>query len=123
MIDVSEVLSDPDLVEEIQILRRTCTLTAGVPSYAEVPDTIYGSIQPAEGEILTILPEGTLLGDAIMIYTNADLRADGPGTVSDVVLDGGRRYAVHAIPESFRRYGYVGAVGVAEAMSGVHDAE
>lgn len=123
MINVAELMADPDFVQEIPIFRRTVTMTDGVASYPETPDTIFGSVQPADGEAVATLPEGALLSDAIYVYTASDLRALRADGYGDIVVDSGRRYQVQGVDEAFRRYGYNRAVCLAEAMSGVADAE
>jgi hypothetical protein len=117
VISVGELMSDPDFFEAVAVLRRSRTMSAGIASYPEMPDTILGSVQPADGETLETLPEGTKLADVIYVYTASDLRtvvADGYG---DIVVDGGRRYQVNQVDEAFRRFGYNRAVCVAEALS------
>jgi len=118
---VHRMLSNPRYVQRIEVKRRRCTMEDGFASYAETDDTIYGSVQPAPGETLKVLPEGTKLDDVIVIYTAKDLRSqattDDSGTgYGDVVLDSGRRYEC-VMCESWRRYGYVKAICVAEALS------
>lgn len=122
MINVADVLADPDFVEEVTVLRRTLTMTAGVASYGELEEAIFASIQPASGEDLKTLPEGHQLDDAIMVYTTAELRADAPSRAADGLVVRGRRYIVRSVPQPFRQWGYTGAVATAEAVSGVEDA-
>lgn len=124
MIDVSELMADPDFVQEIPILRRTEVLTKGRASHPETPDTIYGSVQPAtSGELSVKLPEGTQLSDTIFVYTASDLRALKDGGYGDIVVDEGKRYQVFAIDEAFRRFGYNRAVAISESPGGKRDAQ
>lgn len=119
MINVAELLADPDFVEEVAVLRRTMPVgSTGRGSLVETADTIVGSVQDGtDPETLAKLPEAARWSDVVTVYTADRLEAEAVGGYGDVVLVDGRRYLVKLIDENFRRFGYVRAVCVAEALS------
>ncbi len=120
-VDVSELLTDPDFVDEVTLIRRESTV--GTDGEHEVSageeSTIYASVQDVEGEDLARLPEGTRLHDALTVYFGGKLYPAGDGTFGDLIVWNGRRYLVHQIAEDFTNWGgggYVKALCIAENL-------
>jgi len=97
MIDVSELLLDPDFVEPstIVVLRRTSTVgTTGRNVLAETINNVIAVVQAGNGETLKRLPESAQLSDWITVYSKFVFTADGTGQYPDIVQWNGKRYSV-----------------------------
>ncbi len=99
MINVAELMRDPDLAQSFQVERAGGAFDEGewVP---EVPDILnfVGIIQPAKREdTLAILPEGARLGNMIVVFCDQELRNDNADDQrSDIIVWHGRPYRVMA---------------------------
>lgn len=118
-LDVTELLSDPDFIDALGVIRRSVAFSAGAAVVTDAPEaTIYGSVQPAGADDLELLPEGTRLHDSLVLYTLAAVAPqtdDGPG---DVLVWKGYRWVVRAVPEDWSHFGagYRKALAVKEAV-------
>lgn len=113
MIDVAELMTDPDFTETVQLLRPTIsTANEGIMSrtYA-VPVNIIASVQPVQPDEAQSLPEGTRLGNLKAFYTATLVRCNDASSVdSDVIVHGGKNYRVIAV-EPWGSFGYYKAIG------------
>lgn len=124
-IDVSEVLTDPDLVDEITLVRRVGAMDDnGRHVVTETASTIYAVVQdgPTPEEI-QLLPESARLLDMIRVYYAGLLTAEQagvPGGYGDVLVWKGRRYMVTVIPGGWTNWGagYTKALAVLEQPNG-----
>ena len=95
MIDVSELMDDPDFCTTITVLRRTSTVgTTGRNALAENPNTVTAIVQAGNGETLKRLPESAQLSDWITVYSKFVFTADGMGQYPDIVQWNSKRYVV-----------------------------
>ena len=99
MINVAELMRDPDIAQPFQVERAGGAFDEGewVPT-APVVLNLVGIVQPAKREDqLAILPEGTRLGNVIVVYSDQELRIDNAQSErSDVALWHGNPYRVIA---------------------------
>ena len=97
MINVAELMRDPDRAQEFTI-ERAAGAFANEGEWAEVVTTsgMLGIIQPAKREdVLELFPEGTRLGNVIVVYSDQELLIDNADTLrSDVVVWHGNPYRV-----------------------------
>lgn len=98
MIDVSEIMDDPDFATTFTIWRNDGYFKDGRwinTTPCEVPN-VTGIIQPASTEDqLSILPEGSRLGNMIVIWSSAEIRIDDADkTRSDIIDWKGDKYRV-----------------------------
>lgn len=115
MIDVSELMSDPDFAQPFQVVRSTGSF-ANEGEYTRTPTTLNmtGVIQPATTEDVTnFLPEGERQKSAIRIWCAQEIRmADGNGAEADEIVWQGKRHRVaHAKPWNTQGYWFAIAVG------------
>lgn len=115
MIDVSELLADPDFCEAFTIMRSTggsfgpsgwMDNTTAVPS--------YGSIQPASDKDLRMVPEGDRVSGSLAIYSQQELfvtHNDPQPGISDIVICRGENYRVQAV-KPWVDFGYFVAIAV-----------
>jgi hypothetical protein len=99
MIDISELVSDPDFAQQFQVIRYTGGF-ASEGEYTQTPAapiTMTGVIQPAkEIDTVQFLREGERLGNMIVIYCATQIfESSGTGQNSDVIVWHGTQYRVH----------------------------
>lgn len=99
LIDVSELMLDPDFISSFNIVRRTPTVNSfGENSLAEVLiQNVKGSVQAVGKETAERLPEGINLKDFITIFTKTPVRADAVNGYPDVIIWEGLRYQVYQV--------------------------
>lgn len=129
MIDVGDIVNDPDLAQAFTIERSTGQFVLGGWKTTAVLVPAYGCITVASPEDLEMVPEGDRLSGAMLFHTSSPLyiteleggagqQGWGKGgfgvttqQVSDVVVWRGQRYrVVHLSP--YQDYGYYRAVAV-----------
>lgn len=100
LIDVSELLNDPDFIDELSIIRRDVS----VNDYGEGVITksllsgIYGSIQGATKDDIARLPEGVQLSRMKVVYTKTELKVGGPdGEYSDLIVINNKEYTIENV--------------------------
>lgn len=111
LLDVSEVLSDPDLIEPTGLVRvrRTQTVSPqGLASNAEATLPFSGVVTAGKGDSLRRTDAGNNAQGNVTVTTTTDLRAEAPGQDADIVVWQGRRYIVESIAD-YRNFGYVQA--------------
>jgi hypothetical protein len=111
MIDIQELIEDPDFAQAFQIERQSPVWDEG--AYTTIGTVIdrIGVVQPAGAEALRVLPEGELDSHAIEVWCKQDLIKGDGNLSSDVVLWNAGRYRLdHA--ENWLANGYWYAVGV-----------
>lgn len=101
MIDVSELMTDPDFVQPVTIMRRTDTVgTDGLTIVLETAfPGVLASVQPAGGDTLALLPEALRVGGVLSIWTAFSLRQASGTALSDEVIWRGARYVVMTLTD------------------------
>lgn len=97
MINVAELMQDPDLAQPFQVERSAGAFANEGEWVAAAPTVIplVGIVQPANRDSLAFLPEGTRLGNTIMVMCDQELRIDdADATRSDVIVWHGNPYRV-----------------------------
>lgn len=98
LVDVTELLHDPDFVDKISLITRTPTVNAlGENVISEKSIESYGSVQPASGKDLLRLPEALRLKDVSIFYFQGEIIATAPGKYSSILVFNGKRYQVQNI--------------------------
>lgn len=97
-IDVSELMSDPDFIDNFQIVRRSATVN-GFGENVITENTIQanGSIQSGNGDTLKRLPDGVQLSDVVTIFSNFPIYAERPNNYADLIIICGERYQVELV--------------------------
>ena len=113
LIDVSELLTDPDFTNTVTLIRRASTVnTYGENVMTETQSTITAVVQGDNTETLDKLPEGARLSDVITVYYRGTLTAERPGGYADIIVWQGKRFQVKEVAEDFLNYG----AGVTKAL-------
>ncbi len=114
MIDLSEVVADPDLAEPFTIFRTTGYFdrggwTAGPP--VQIP--ARGVVTPASDRELDMVPEGDRIKGSMTFHTHEELHLTSvsEGSVSDKILWQGDYYRLVFIAP-WTSFGFNKAVGV-----------
>ncbi|MHC3068679.1 hypothetical protein [Klebsiella pneumoniae] len=106
LIDVSELLTDPDFTNTVTLIRRASTVnTYGENVMTETQSTITAVVQGANTESLERVPEGARLSDLIDVYYKGQLTAESPSGYADIIVWGGKRYQVFEVVEDFMNFG------------------
>lgn len=98
LVDVSELMTDPDFAETIGIRRALAPTMSneGVVTLAfaaQVP--IVAIVQPATEADLKMLPEGVNLTDVICVWSAGEMSvADETGKGSDILIVNSKSYRV-----------------------------
>lgn len=119
LVDVTEVLSDPDLVEDFAVIRSTRTVDQHGRT-VDVPGQFYtfGSIQPTSGHTLMILPEAERVGSFITVVTMFPLIALSPTQAPDRIIWHNKAYQVKLLNDwTDYGQGFVSAVCELVAMT------
>lgn len=114
LVDVSELMSDPDFMRAVTLRRPAVHLANEGEAVATYEDDVpfTASVQPATAEEVASLPEGERGGGRIVkLYTSTALRpdmSDGKTSIADVVVvpdpDGGEFRVVGIEPWSAHGY-------------------
>ena len=100
MINVSELVTDPDFCQPIQIKRQKCQIVKHRQEVTEETLTFVGVITQADPKTVEMLPEADRLSGAIAVYTREELYTTGTYPegeyISDIVVYRGREYKVYA---------------------------
>lgn len=97
MIEMSELISDPDFAGSISIIRETVALIEGAATTQQQRfDGISAIVQPAtQADILTFAEEGERQGNWISVWCEQELRqGDGQDLYSDVIVYDGQYYRI-----------------------------
>ena len=98
LIDVSDILLDPDFVNEMQVISRVASVGVnGKNQIVEAPPVAtVGSIQPANQKDILRLPESMRLKDLRSFWVKAEIKTDG-GQYPDILVFNGKRFQVFAV--------------------------
>ena len=106
LIDVSELLTDPDFTNSVTLIRRSSTVNSyGENVMVETSSTITAVVQAVGTETLERVPEGARLSDLLDVFYKGALHAESPGGYADVIVWGGKRYQVFEVVEDFMNFG------------------
>lgn len=120
LIDVSDLLRDPDFTNVVTLIRRAATVnTHGENVLTETSCMITAVVQGVNTEQLTKMPEGARMSDMINVHTRGQLYAESPNGYSDIIVWHGRRYQVYQVIEDFMNFGagYTQAICVLEPVN------
>jgi hypothetical protein len=127
LVNVSELLTDPDFVQALTGTRETIQIAttgdaAGEAIVTATPLSFSGVAMPLRSaKDLELLPEGLRNLDAVIIYTNYQLfdtnGDDGTATPGPAIVDTiqyhGKAYKVY-VCEAWSEYGYYKAIAVGQ---------
>jgi len=97
-IDVTDILSDPDLVDDVILIHRTPTVDQyGENKLCENGIPTIGSVQPASGKVLQRLPDAFRVANVMSFWIKGKIVSDGYNKYPDIISLKGARFAVQVI--------------------------
>lgn len=116
MINIAEMILDPDFVQSYTVRRNVGTWVGG--RFVETPTTLefQGVVMPANVQDVQMLPEGDRISGLINFYTTSEnpfliSRADnGVSGTSDQLIWRGNNYRILQVYD-YQDYGYQLAIG------------
>jgi len=117
LIDVTQLLTDPDFTDTVQLIRRAKDVNdfgEGVLTEADPVDAKM-VVQPATGDDLKKMPEGSVFTEMIKVWFKGELRLQTVDGYSDIIVARGRRFECYK-PDDFSNYGagYMAAICILE---------
>ena len=99
MIDMSEIVNDPDFCIAFTITRDPGSYMGRGGYQEQPPQTIstYGIITPSDAETIMFLPEGDRITETITVTTTTPLllgQEGPPRTIADIINWNGQQYKV-----------------------------
>jgi len=118
LLDVSDVLSDPDFATVFDVVRTTTAVSGGrTVLQSQTTANVIGVVQPASTRELERLPEAERTRGAITIYTTFALNAGSAGFTADTVNWNGSSYTVMSVDDwSQFGAGYVKALAQKQSI-------
>lgn len=118
-IDVSELMVDPDFVDEMTLVTRVPNINLyGESSTQDTSLESVGSIQPASAKTLQRLPEALRLENVSSFWFRGIITASSLGKYPSVLVFKGNRYQVRQVVDwSNFGQGYTEGICVAEKPS------
>lgn len=109
MIDVGEIVVDPDFAQPFNYIRREISWQGGRKVITETNHQAYGIVIADDLKDMGLTPQGVLTTGVITIWTHEKLMVtsethNGP-YLSDLVIYKGQRYIVHN-DRDMSEYGY-----------------
>jgi hypothetical protein len=107
LIDTSELLSDPDFVDTVQLIRRTSTINnKGRNEVVDAaPVSVLMSVQGPQAEDFRRFPDLAELHGVRAVWFNGIFNMEEDGTYSDIIVWNGYRYQVHKVDEDYSNFG------------------
>ncbi|MGD8188568.1 hypothetical protein ACQCN2_01075 [Brevibacillus ginsengisoli] len=110
MLDVSEVITDPDFAQTFIVHRKSDTWSSGRTVSSEVSLSMIGIVTVADADTLEQLPEGDRVTGMMCFYSTQELFRTREQGTSDEIEWRGERYRVKKV-FPYGDYGYYKAVG------------
>ncbi|MGO4171559.1 hypothetical protein [Bosea sp. TAF32] len=106
LLDVSDVLSDPDFADGATITRTVVTVDPETGRTIETPTTtpISVVVTSDKGRNLQRNPEAALSEGSIIVHTTFTLTEGGNGVDADIIDWNGRKWTVVTV-DDYSRYG------------------
>lgn len=106
LLDVSEVLDDPDFADTVNVTRKTATVdTHGRANFVTsvYPNVVAVVVAASKAELVRT-PEGEMTAGDIMVVTKFNLSSGDGAETADIVNWNGRNYTV-VQTDDYSRYG------------------
>lgn len=100
LIDVSDLMIDPDFVDVMAIIHRAPTINAlGENTLVETTVNTIGSVQPTTGKTLMRLPDSLRIQSVYTFWVKGQILSDGTKSYPDIISFKGQRYQVQTISD------------------------
>lgn len=99
-VDVTELLSDPDFVDDISLINRVPRVNSlGESIIVDSTINSIGSVQPASGKTLARLPDALRLANVSSFWFKGAITASSPGKYSSQLVFKGVIYEVQTVQD------------------------
>ena len=115
-LDVSELMTDPDFVDPVQLInRKPAVNNFGEATFVEEVENTHGSVQPASYRTVQKLPEAMRVANVCSFWIKGTIIASEPGKYASLLVFRGVRYQVQTVADwSNFGQGYTEGTCVAE---------
>jgi len=97
-LNIDELLSDPDLVDQVIQIKRTSSVDSlGQNIVNEVCINTVGSVQPASGKVVNRLPEALRVANVKSFWIKGVITATADGKYTDIIVWAGQRYQIQTL--------------------------
>lgn len=105
LLDVAEILLDPDFVDSLVCARMVQTVDDnGIATDTASTIPFYGVVTNNTGDLLIRLADGSWINGSITVHSQFNLIAGSDGIDADVVTWNGRQYTVTSLSD-WSRFG------------------
>ncbi|MCX2699253.1 hypothetical protein [Ochrobactrum chromiisoli] len=104
LLDVSDILSDPDFADEITITRTIVRVERGRTKKDQTEIPTVGVVTSDQGDILDRLPDMRRVAGTILVHTTETLVASDGERDADIIEWAGKQYTVVDVND-YSRYG------------------
>lgn len=111
MINVSEILNDPDLTQSFIVHRKSGTWIDGRFVQTETDLTFWGVVENANPKEMFQVPEGDKISGMVKFYSTSEMFTTREEGTSDEIEFRGDRYRVLTVND-WSNFGYFCAIGV-----------
>lgn len=99
-IDVTDLLSDPDFVDDICLVDRVPSINSfGENTLKETSFKTVGSVQPATAKVIQRLPEMLRVANLSSFWFKGNIVASASGKYTSVLVFKGLRYQVQTVAD------------------------
>jgi hypothetical protein len=112
MINIAELINDPDFVQNYTVYRKDATWSEGETTQTETKLKFTGVVVAANTRDVNMLPEGDRIAGLMVFYTTTDkpfYPTRSTGTSDEILWRGDRYKLMQVYP--YDDYGYVKAIG------------
>lgn len=100
LLDVTELMSDPDFVDIIQVITRVPVVNSlGENIISDSILSSVGSVQPANFKTVQKLPEAFRVANVSSFWFKGNIIATAPGKYSSILVFNGVRYQVQTVAD------------------------
>lgn len=100
LIDVTELLNDPDMVDEVTQIKRVSRADSfGQNIITQESIETVGSIQPASAKVIQRLPDALRQADIKSFWIKGIITATSPGKYTDILVSCGIRYQIQSVAD------------------------
>lgn len=110
MIDISELITDPDFCQDFQIIHSASTWSNGVLATQETVVDVTGVAVPVTGKDIDIQIESDRANNLMTFYTEEELKVSPDDSISDFVLFKGKRYKLLKV-KNYSDFGFYAGTG------------
>lgn len=97
VLDMSDLLSDPDFVVPVTLRRVSATMSDGTERTTYSDSTIQACVQPATSYEVSLLPEGARLKNVLKVWSTTEVQCSA-GAQDIIVYKGASYRAIKSEP-------------------------